>query len=109
MNGSICLGIKLIIKLLHPIRRFLAHLLRHMAIDIQRELGGGVAQVGLDGFDVVSGIEGGDGEGVSQVVEPGFLHTGTLGHFLKMLDHSQQEKRCLFGLFYLRQAVVSGE
>ena len=78
----------MIIKLLHPIRRLLAHLLRHMTVNIQSELGGGMAQVGLDGFDVISGIEGGDGEGVSQVVESGFLHTGTLGHFLEMLDHS---------------------
>lgn len=79
--------VELIIKLLHPIRRFLPHLLRHMAIDIQRELGRCVAQVGLDGLNVISGIEGGDGEGVSQVVESGFLHTGTLGHFLEMLHY----------------------
>ena len=58
-----------------------------MTVNIQGELGCCVAQCGLDGLNIISGIEGGDGEGVSQVVEPGFLYACTLGHFLEMLDH----------------------
>lgn len=81
------LFVKLIVKFLHPIRAFLPHLLRHMAIDIQGELGGCVPQVCLDGFDVIACVKGGDGEGVSEVVEVGFLHTGTLGDLFEVLDH----------------------
>ena len=42
-----------------------------------------MTQVCLDGLDVIACIEGCDGEGVSEVVEVGFVHTGTLGDFLK--------------------------
>ena len=46
-----------------------------------------MAQVCLDGLDVIACVEGGDGEGVSEVVEAGFLHTGTLGDLFEVLDH----------------------
>ena len=70
--------IQLIVKPLHPFRRFLPHGLGHVAVDIQGELSCRMAQVCLDGLDIIACIEGGDGEGVSEVVEAGFLHTGTL-------------------------------
>ena len=79
--------VKLIVKPLHPFRRFLPHGLGHVAIHIQGELCGCMAQVCLDGFDVIACVEGGDGEGVSEVVEAGFLHTGTLGDLFEVLDH----------------------
>lgn len=79
--------IQLIVKSLHPLRRFLPHGLGHMAVDIQSELCRRMAQVCLDGLDIIACVEGGDGEGVSEVVEAGFLHTGTLGDLFKVLDH----------------------
>lgn len=79
--------IQLIVKSLHPFRRFLPHGLGHVAVDIQGELSCRMAQVCLDGLDVIACVEGGDGEGVSEVVETGFLHTGTLGDLFEVLHN----------------------
>jgi len=42
-----------------------------VTIDIQRKTGGGVAQITLYGFDIVTGADGGNGIGMSQVVKSG--------------------------------------
>ena len=44
--------IQLIVKPLHPFRRFLPHGLGHVAVDIQGELSCRMAQVCLDGLDI---------------------------------------------------------
>ena len=79
--------VKLIVKPLHPLRRFLPHGLGHVAVDIQGELSRCMTQVCLDGLDIIACVEGGDGEGVSEVVEAGFLHTGTLGDLFEVLHN----------------------
>lgn len=48
----------------HALRTFLLHLVGHMAVDIQRERRRGVAEVALDGFDVIAGADGCNGEAV---------------------------------------------
>ena len=40
-------------KLIHPRSTFLLHLLRYVAIDVQRKSGGGVAQVALYRLDII--------------------------------------------------------
>ncbi len=47
-------------KLLHALGGLLAHLLGDMAVYVQGEAGGGVAQVALDGFDIVAALNGGN-------------------------------------------------
>ena len=39
---------------LHSVRTFPLHLIRHMAVDIQRKRGGGVAQVALHRLNVIA-------------------------------------------------------
>lgn len=46
---------------LHPVRRLLAHLLGHMAVYVQGESGGGVAQIALNGLNVVLALDGDHG------------------------------------------------
>ena len=49
---------------------------------------GCVAQVCLHRFDVVTGIEGGNGEAVAQIVEPGILRDpGAFGDLFEVFDH----------------------
>ena len=40
------------------------HLVGNMAVDVQGEGGGGVAQVALDGLDIIPGADGSHGVGV---------------------------------------------
>ena len=54
---------------LHPVGAFLLHLVRDVAVDVQREGRRGVAQVGLYGFDVVADLQGGHRVGMPHVVE----------------------------------------
>ena len=56
---------------LHSVRTFPLHLIRHMAVHIQRKRGGGVAQITLHCLDVVSGADRGNCVGVTQIVETG--------------------------------------
>ena len=51
-------------KLLHPGSAFLLHLLSYMAIDIQGKSRGGVAQIFLYGFDIITGTDSCYGIGV---------------------------------------------
>ena len=46
---------------LHALCAGLLHLVRDVTVDIQRESGGGVTQVALNGFDVVTASDGCDG------------------------------------------------
>ena len=60
-----------------------------MAVHIQGELCGCVAQICLYGLDVIACIGGSDSEAVAQIVEPGIVgEVGPLGDFLEVLDHS---------------------
>ena len=43
--------------LLHPLGAFALHLICHMAIDVEGEGGSGVAQIPLDGFNVVPAFD----------------------------------------------------
>ena len=45
-------------KPFHSIGGLLPHLLGDMAVDVQREAGGGMAQVPLHGLDVISAFDG---------------------------------------------------
>ena len=59
-----------------------------MPVHIQRELGGGVSQIGLHGFDVVTGGQGADSEAVPEIMEPGIIgNAGPLGDLLEVLHH----------------------
>lgn len=53
--------------LLHPGGAGLLHLVRDVAVHVQRECGGGVAQVPLHGLDVVPGANRGHGIAVTEV------------------------------------------
>ena len=80
--------VQLLIEFLHPAGTVLPHFLGHMAVHIQGELCGCVAQICLYGLDVVACVEGSDGEAVAQIVEPGIVgEVGPLGDLLEMLDH----------------------
>ena len=65
-------------ELLHAVGAFFLHLIGDMAIDVQGESCGGMAQVFLDGFDVIAGADGGDCVGVPEIMEAGFwqIHAG---------------------------------
>ena len=54
---------------LHALCAGLLHLVRDVTVDIQRESGGGVTQVALNGFDVVTASDGCDGIRMPKVVE----------------------------------------
>ena len=42
-----------------------------MAVNVQREAGGGVAEIALHGFDIVAALDGDDGVAVAQIVKAG--------------------------------------
>ena len=80
--------VQLLVKYLHPAGTVLPHFLGHMAVHIQGELCGCVAQICLYGLDVIACVEGSDGEAVAQIVEPGIVgEVGPLGDLLEVLDH----------------------
>ena len=41
-----------------------------MAVNVQREAGGGVAEIALHGLDIVAAFNGDDGVAVAQIVKP---------------------------------------
>jgi hypothetical protein len=51
----------------------LTHLLGHVAVNVQREAGGGVAEIALDGLDIVAAFNGDDGVAVAQIVKARLL------------------------------------
>ena len=55
--------------MLHSIRTVLAHFLGYMTVGIQGELGGCMAEIGLNS----SHIEGGNGETVARIMESGIV------------------------------------
>ena len=59
--------------MLHSIRTILAHFLGYMTVGIQGELGGCMAEIGLNSFNIVSHIEGGNGETVARIMESGIV------------------------------------
>ena len=59
-------------ELLHPVGTLPAYALGHMAVDVQGKGCGVVAEIFLDGFDVAAGLEGENGVGVAEVMEPEF-------------------------------------
>ena len=54
-------------KRLHPGGAVPLHFIRHMAVDVQRKGCGGMSQVALNRFDVISGADGGHGVAVPQM------------------------------------------
>ena len=79
--------------MLHSIRTVLAHFPGYMTVGIQGELGGCVAQIGLNSFDIVSCIEGGNGETVAQIMKSGIIRDFCpLDDFLEMLYNSSSDK-----------------
>ena len=60
-------------KLLHPLGTVLLHLLRHMAIHVQCESSGGMAEIFLHGFNVVAAFDASNRVSVAQVVKAGSL------------------------------------
>lgn len=48
--------VQLLVEFLHPVCTVLPHFLGYMAVRIQGELGGCVAKIGLNSFDIVSCI-----------------------------------------------------
>ena len=69
-------------ELFHTGGAFLLHLFGHVAVDIQGEGSGGVAQMLLDSFDIIAGSDGGNCIGVTEIVEPGFIQTNFLDDLL---------------------------
>ena len=60
-----------------------------MTVHIQRELSSGVTEVGLHGFDVITGRQGTDCEAVSEIMESGIIGNACpLGDLFEMLYHS---------------------
>ena len=79
--------------MLHSICTVLAHFLGYMTVGIQGELGGCVAQIGLNSFDIVSCIEGGNSETVAQIMKSGIIRDFcSLDDFLEMLYNSSPYK-----------------
>ena len=64
-------GGKTLDKGLHTGRTRLLHLVCHVAIHVQRERGGSMAQIALHRFGIIPGPERRDRKGVPQVVEAG--------------------------------------
>ena len=56
-------------ELLHAVSRLLTHLLGHVAVNVQREAGGGVAEISLHGLDIVAALDEDDGVAVAQIVK----------------------------------------
>ena len=56
-------------KLFHPLCAVSLHLLRDVSVNIQRKRGGSVSEVFLHGLDVITALDRGNGEGVTQIVE----------------------------------------
>ena len=59
--------------MLHPVCAVLTHFLGYMTVRIQGELGGCMAQIGLNSFDIVSCIEGGDGKAMTKIMKSGIV------------------------------------
>ncbi len=55
---------------LHPGGASLLHMIRDVAVDIQCESGGGMAQIALHRFNVIPSPDSGNGVGMAKVVEP---------------------------------------
>lgn len=70
-------------KFLHSRRRLLTHLLRHVAVDVEREARGRVAEILLHGLDVVAALERRHREFVAEVVEALIFKAHVLYHFLE--------------------------
>lgn len=56
-------------EFLHAVRAFLAHPVGHMAVDVKGKRCGGVAEIFLNGLDIVAVFQGDDRVGVSQIME----------------------------------------
>ena len=59
-------------KCLHPGRTFPLHFLGDVAVYIQRKSCGGMAQIFLNSFDIVAGLDAGHCIGVPQIMKAGF-------------------------------------
>jgi hypothetical protein len=55
--------------LFHPVGAGLLHLLCDVPIHIQRKAGGAVAQISLDGLDIIPSPEGSDCKAVPEIVQ----------------------------------------
>ena len=85
--------VQLLVEFLHPAGAVLPHFLGHMAVHIQGELCGCVAQICLYGLNIVTGIQGGNGEAVAQIVETGIIrNSGSLRNLFEVLDHRAADK-----------------
>ena len=73
---------------LHPGSAVLLHALRHMAVHIKGKSGGSVAQVALDSFHVVPILEGEDGKGMPEIVEPNLGQSCPLQHPVKHIQYA---------------------
>ena len=56
-------------KPFHSIGGLLPHLLGDMTVNVQREAGGGMAQIALHGLDVISAFDGDNCVAVSKIME----------------------------------------
>ena len=57
---------------LHPLCAVSFHLVRYMAIDIQRKGGGSVAEITLDGFNIIPAFDCGNGVAMAKIMEASF-------------------------------------
>ena len=70
-------------KCLHPGRTFPLHFLGDVAVYIQRKSCGGMAQIFLNGLNIVAGLDAGYRVRVPQIMEAGFRTTDFFCDFLE--------------------------
>jgi hypothetical protein len=72
-------------KAFHTVGALLFHLFGHMTVYIQRKRRCRVAQVPLDGLNIVTRLNGGGGIGVSQVMKAGLRYPHRLYNAFEIL------------------------
>lgn len=58
-------------KCLHSGSGFLLHFVRDVSIHVQSKCSGGMVQIALDNFDVITGADSGNGVAMPEIVEAG--------------------------------------
>ena len=71
-------------KCLHTVCAVLPHLVCDMTVNVQSESSGSVSQVALNGFDIVTVLQGCDRVAVAQIVKPSFGNPHTGGNLFEV-------------------------
>ena len=72
-------------EVFHTVSAFASHVICYVSIDIKGKGGSGVSKILLNGFNIVSALNGCNGVGVAQVVESGIRATDTGNNTLESI------------------------